>query len=376
MNYQYSVPPEHYSKYYSTTSPHGSYEYVDYVPKQQYSTPPKAHRRQTSYTPSPRGQSGYYYSTPEQIRVPKDTYAYAAAPGKDPYVSYEKRPRASSYSMPTSKAYPRTTRKPSHPIHVYESGDEYAKPQVVNREPPSRTKPQHYKKPSTDRYMYFSQDQIYKEQAKKSSHARKSSTASKSSPQQKTRSRKPIPQATEADAKRAGIPVGYSIKNWDPTELPIILLGSVFDANSLGKWIYDWTVYTHGAKSPIADMAGDLWLLLIKLAGKTKRAEERVHRIHDPEDQEMVEEFIESGNRLWKKFKLLLKECEYYMMTAAKKQGSKTMMGKNAGTEFVESIFGRDRNLEDTEKIMNNIRLWTMRFDVNCEDIIRRPSHA
>jgi hypothetical protein len=32
-----------------------------------------------------------------------------------------------------------------------------------------------------------------------------------------------------------GIPIGYSVKSWDPTERPIIRLGSVFDANSLGK---------------------------------------------------------------------------------------------------------------------------------------------
>ena len=51
-------------------------------------------------------------------------------------------------------------------------------------------------------------------------------------------------------------------------------------------------------------------------------------------------------------------------------------MGKNAGTEFVDSIFGRDRYLEATEKVMNNVRLWNMRFDVNCEDILRRPSAA
>ena len=41
---------------------------------------------------------------------------------------------------------------------------------------------------------------------------------------------------------RAGIPAGYSFKNWDPREEPILLLGSVFDAYSLGKWIYDCTV--------------------------------------------------------------------------------------------------------------------------------------
>ncbi len=47
-----------------------------------------------------------------------------------------------------------------------------------------------------------------------------------------------------------------------------MLLGSVFDANSLGKWIYDWTVFRHGSTSPIAGVAGDMWLLLIQLPAR------------------------------------------------------------------------------------------------------------
>jgi len=62
-----------------------------------------------------------------------------------------------------------------------------------------------------------------------------------------------------AECAAWGIPVGYSIKNWDREEVPIVLLGSVFDANSLGKWIYDWTVYRcGGGGSPMGGMAGDL----------------------------------------------------------------------------------------------------------------------
>ncbi|KAK3377590.1 hypothetical protein B0H63DRAFT_547096 [Podospora didyma] len=80
-------------------------------------------------------------------------------------------------------------------------------------------------------------------------------------------------QATEAEAKLRGNPVRYSLKNWDPSEEPIPLLGSVFDADSLGKWIYDWTVYHHGPSTLISDMAGELWLLLLPLAGKLKRAD-------------------------------------------------------------------------------------------------------
>jgi hypothetical protein len=48
-----------------------------------------------------------------------------------------------------------------------------------------------------------------------------------------------------------------------------MLLDSVFDANSLGKWIYDWAVYQHGAATPVSDMAGELRLLLIQLVGKS-----------------------------------------------------------------------------------------------------------
>ena len=154
-----------------------------------------------------------------------------------------------------------------------------------------------------------------------------------------------------------------------------MLLGSVFDANSLGKWIYDWTVYHHGPATPIADMAGELWLLLIQLAGKVKRAEECMPRIRQKENREMVDDFIESGERLTNKLKKLLKLCETPMLKAGKKHSKDTtaQLGKNAGTEFVDSIFGRDRQLEATEKFMSSIRLWNLRFDANCEDILRNP---
>jgi hypothetical protein len=68
----------------------------------------------------------------------------------------------------------------------------------------------------------------------------------------KKKKKKPprVTKATEEDARRAGIPAGYSYENWDPTEEPIMLLGSVFDANSLGKWIrldclLSWTCHPY-----------------------------------------------------------------------------------------------------------------------------------
>ena len=186
-------------------------------------------------------------------------------------------------------------------------------------------------------------------------------------------SKKPAPaaKATEADAKRHHIPSGYSLKNWDPTEEPIMLLGSVFDANSLGKWIYDWTVFHHQPSHPISDIAGELWLLLIQLAGKMKRSEEVMPRVRSKENRDMIEDFIESGERLTDKLRKLLKTCETPMLKASKRNAQ---LGKNSGVEFVKTLFGREQELEKTEKFMQAVRLWNLRFDANCEAILKNPT--
>lgn len=155
-----------------------------------------------------------------------------------------------------------------------------------------------------------------------------------------------------------------------------MLFGSVFDANSLGKWIYDWTVFFYGSAILLIELAGDLWLLLIQLVGKIKEGEETLDKIRKKESLEMVEDFLESGERLWIRFAKLLKVCEDYMWKAARKEtGIQKLvtMGKNSGREFIELIFGRDCELEKTEKLMTGMRLWCMRFDANCDDILRYP---
>ncbi|KAL5619941.1 hypothetical protein FOBRF1_003187 [Fusarium oxysporum] len=235
-----------------------------------------------------------------------------------------------------------------------------------------------------------------------------------------------VRKATEADAKRHKIPTGYSLKHWDPDEEPILLLGSVFDAFSFGKWVYDWSVYAHGPSTPISDMAGEFWLLLIQLAGKVKRAEETVERVRLVDSKDLVEEFIEAGERLWAKLVSLLKKCEAPMLEAYKlkerkrkntvhKQGNsdgndkkfsqeaksesdglnketeetvasneggnveetekpKQDVEKNAGVVFIDTLFGQDKELKRTERWMQNMRIYNLRFDANCEDMIRNPS--
>ncbi|EFW13658.1 conserved hypothetical protein [Coccidioides posadasii str. Silveira] len=318
--YHYSSPPPGWSAAYdylhSPSAPHYTYYNAPYSSPHASPRSAKRHAYRASYSGTKDG--GPYYST---------------SGGQYPWHGYYE-------SVPEYAATPR--KQPEHvPPSVYEEADSPKRSRARRASTSART-PQKPPKPTT------------------------------------TTNLKTPPKATEEDAIRAGIPAGFSIKNWDPTEAPILLLGSVFDANSLGKWIYDWTIFHYGATAPMSDVAGDLWLLLIKLAGKVKRADECAPLIRCRETREMVEDFLESGERLWCRFKKLLKACEYFMWKAAKRESGKNSvtMGRNAGCEFVDSIFGRDRELENTEKLMNSIRLWNMRFDANCEEILRRPTEV
>jgi len=211
--------------------------------------------------------------------------------------------------------------------------------------------------------------------ARRTSRTRRTSYTTKPQPtpqKQRPTTSKPPPQATDANARRAGIPAGYSLENWDPTEEHILLVGSVFDANSLGKWIYDWTVDRHGPAAPMSEIAGELWLLLIQLAGKIKLAEQGLSTLRRQEHCEMIQDYLDSGKRLWERFSRLLKGCESYMLKAAQRDslGKTLPMGQKSGHEFVDTMFGRDRELEHTKKLMTDIRPWSMRFDADCEKIL------
>ncbi|KAL2280810.1 hypothetical protein FJTKL_12313 [Diaporthe vaccinii] len=308
-----------------------------YYYREEFATP--------SPTPSPRGPS-YYASTPQ--RPATRAHFRHMSSGMNDYPS----PRPAAFS-------PR-----------YNSDGLYST-NAATANASSRRQANDFDRYDLPRY--------YEEPARRSSgHTRRASHSVPQRPQTtrpaSSHHKAPSPttrKATESDAKKYRIPPGYSLKNWDPTEEPILLLGSVFDANSLGKWIYDWTVYTHGPSTPISEMAGEMWLLLIQLAGKIKRSKECVPRIRVIDSREMVEDFIESGERITDKLRKLLKTCEQPMLKASKK---KEQLGRNSGIEFVETLFGRERELEKSERFMQQVRLWNMRFDANCEEVLRQPT--
>lgn len=407
-------------------SPYGSTPGAEYYyEKDKFASP--------SPTPSPRGPGAYYYASTPQRPATRSHFRHMSS-GTNDYSS--PRPAAfsprytsdglyatnaatanvsgtrSSRKQSFSGAKPKRERRSSHSYyrasdsHGESDEDEYVEVDGITYVIPAKSKSKRHANRefyysteytargghATDPYYYAQtpsrrqpaefdsryESPRYEDAPRRPAHTRRASQSTPQRPQtarpsSSHRKQPPVPRkATEADAKHHRIPAGYSLKNWDPTEEPILLLGSVFDANTLGKWIYDWTVYHHGPATPISDMAGEMWLLLIQLAGKVKRAEECIPRIRAMENKEMVEDFVESGERLTDKLRKLLKNCEAPMLKASKKKDAQ--LGKNSGIEFVETLFGRERELEKTERFMQSVRLWNLRFDANCDEILKKPT--
>ena len=395
--YTYSIPSSGYVRYrgYNTSattspssspSPEHSHAWYHYYPRasnmqSKSRRPDKGHAKQERYS-SPRIPSGWDYTSGyTSSNYYTDSSDYYSSPRwkEAPYMSNT----SNAYGRPGTSGEGNGPRrhasKASQPVFVDTSDEADDSPNYVYIKP----RASHHKSRS-DQYSSYYQAYTSSDSYDSSpprSRARRSSQSTKSRPTAtKSKSVKPeLPKrvATAADAAKAKIPAGYSLKNWDPTETPILLLGSVFDANSLGKWIFDWTVLRYKAGTFEADRAGKLWILLINLAGKMKRADECFPRIHSQENQELVDDFLISGNRLLGRLKALLKKCEQFMWKAAQQSSNGSIkMGEDSGKAFVLSMFG-DKSLvmesNSTEELMESMRLWNKRFDANCEEILRRP---
>ena len=151
---------------------------------------------------------------------------------------------------------------------------------------------------------------------------------------------------------------------------PILLLGSAFDAFTLGKWIFDWTVSQYSADSPMAKIAGDVWTSFIQLACKMDRADKCRPLVRRESDRDTLCTVIKNGRSIWRRFENLLKRCERAMLETAKESGGKLRLDADAGRAFVENMFGIRHDLDETEAVRSNLHRWVMGFDELCGPLV------
>ena len=91
-------------------------------------------------------------------------------------------------------------------------------------------------------------------------------------------------------------------------------------------------------------------------------------------DREVVAGFVEAAEKLTETFRELLRSYERPMLKAGSRERGEAVLVEKVGVEFLEPLFGRERQLEETERFMTTCRQWNMRFDENCKVILRESS--
>lgn len=179
--------------------------------------------------------------------------------------------------------------------------------------------------------------------------------------------------ATRADARKHHLPSGASLTNWDPSEEPFIVFDIVFDANSLGKCVYDGTLKLRGPQSPLTNMAGELWMLLIKISGYSRKAQSEISCIRQEKQKDVVNDFIKSADMLLLGLKDMLRTCEKVtVVTWHGVRGHQSDVEYEvAGLRLTTALFEREQLLRLTEQFMTSVRLWKLRFDAKWEEIVR-----
>lgn len=170
----------------------------------------------------------------------------------------------------------------------------------------------------------------------------------------------------------------YDLQHWDPDERPLTVVGSAFDAYSLGKWIYGWGVHAYGKDAPETQASHHLWDLIVQMADKLRSSEKfvaqslRIENVEQGENSDMVRDFIEAGERLMEKFQKHLKKCERSVERSVDGSGNNEtgFLSSDECVTFVKVLFSSARHFENTTSLVRNIRLWNVRWDANCADVV------
>ena len=108
----------------------------------------------------------------------------------------------------------------------------------------------------------------------------------------------------------------------------------------------------------MADVAADLWLLLIALGYRDRIFREKARSGRASREDNRAQN---AGTELWKQLESIIADCEEAMRKVGKRTpDGEQFMDREAGVAFVDCMFGRDCKLLVTEELIQGIRRWKM----------------
>lgn len=132
------------------------------------------------------------------------------------------------------------------------------------------------------------------------------------------------------------------------------VLGRVFDADSLGKWIFDNSCVVYGRSVPLTDIAGDFWLMSLRLSAKTSA----LGRASDLNMDQHMADLFRSGITVWESYTRHVRMCSEMVGTD---------FSADAGELFVKAFLEVGQYLSQTERVLHEMHQWDRSFEEAAE---------
>ena len=190
-------------------------------------------------------------------------------------------------------------------------------------------------------------------------------------------------KATSKDCVRYGIPPDLDLEMWNPEEQPILLLKTVFDADSVGKWIYDCTSQLYGPETAVAGIVHFLSAQLTEMSVKAGRIKKALHILGDNPPKKILLYFLEAASRLVCHFQDIIRRCERTILDTIDRGDDDDDNGDDGndndndeqsgredhmGAEFFKCMFGPKKELDAVEEFMTAAHEWCHCFELQCKE--------
>ncbi|KAK2035434.1 hypothetical protein LX32DRAFT_647502 [Colletotrichum zoysiae] len=168
--------------------------------------------------------------------------------------------------------------------------------------------------------------------------------------------------ATQNDAERWKVPAHYFLARWDPNKNPLLFLNLVFDAISLGAWMFDWVTFYEeedllGDKR-VAATVKEFALLLEGLEDRSTSAYKDMHA-----------DFLRGYHQLLSNLQYMLKVCVGFgsLRPIAGAEDQKRADKDYAAREMLAVLFDPDMKLNETAGFMYEMKRWQFWYGFDDE---------
>jgi hypothetical protein len=134
------------------------------------------------------------------------------------------------------------------------------------------------------------------------------------------------------------------------------VLERCYDADTFGKWLYDSSAAVFGQAAPLVEIAGDFWIMSLRLSIKT----DRLLQLRQKSNAEAVEDLLFQGLAVWESYVRHIKMCSSLLAVDSV---------VDRGEALAILFLGSPEYLLQTEQVLQQMHVWDRMYEEAFEEV-------